>query len=93
MSFFSDDDVIVYSDPQGLCDFHNDSRHFNIGARGRRITRGMIVHQDHACDLDGVVAAQHRRQASAPGKMKGVPLVIQCAWLCAMRFEPKRSKA
>ena len=24
MSFFSDDDVVVYRDPQGLCDFHND---------------------------------------------------------------------
>jgi hypothetical protein len=44
MSFFSDDDVVVYRDPRGLCDFYNDSRHFNIGARGRRITRGMIVH-------------------------------------------------
>jgi len=43
MSFFSDDDVVVYSDPQGLCDFHNDPRHFNIGARRRRVTSGMIV--------------------------------------------------
>jgi hypothetical protein len=32
MSFFSDDDVVVYRDPQGLCDFH-DPRHFSIGAR------------------------------------------------------------
>jgi hypothetical protein len=24
LSFFSDDDVVVYRDPQGLCDFHND---------------------------------------------------------------------
>src|SRR6266481_2665280 len=45
MSFFSDDDVVVYRDPQGLCDFHNDPRHFNIGARGGRIAGGMIVHQ------------------------------------------------
>ena len=43
MSFFSDDDVVVYRDPQGLCDFHNDPRHFNIGARRRRVTSGMIV--------------------------------------------------
>jgi hypothetical protein len=35
MSFFSDDDVVEYRDPRGLGDFHNDSRHFNIGARGR----------------------------------------------------------
>jgi hypothetical protein len=28
MSFFSDDDVVVYRDPQGLCDFHNDPRHY-----------------------------------------------------------------
>jgi hypothetical protein len=51
MSFFSDDDVVVYRDPQVLCDFHNDPRHFNIGARGHRIAGGVVVHQTTACSI------------------------------------------
>jgi hypothetical protein len=43
MSFFSDDDVVVYRDPQGLCDFHKDLVISISVARGRRITRGTIV--------------------------------------------------
>jgi hypothetical protein len=46
MSFFSDDDVVVYRDPQGLCDFHNDPRHFNIGAGRDRPPR----HDDGTAD-------------------------------------------
>jgi len=49
MSFFSDDDVVVYRDPQGLCDFHNDlvisiSAREGVGSpEGRLWTRMMMT--------------------------------------------------
>ncbi len=42
----ADDDMIVYRDPERLCDLRDLPRHLDVGARRCRIAGGMIVHQN-----------------------------------------------
>jgi hypothetical protein len=67
MPFFSDDDVVVFRDAQGLCDFHKDLVISISVARGRRITRGTIVDQN--VDDLRVLAPYHNIHARAERKV------------------------
>ena len=46
MPVLADDEVIVNRDAERARDRDDRFRHLNIGLRGRRIARGVIVHQD-----------------------------------------------
>ena len=46
MSFFSDDDVVVYGDTERRGDVDDRACHMDIGLRWRRIAGGVIVHQN-----------------------------------------------
>src|SRR3954447_8990884 len=40
------DDVVVHRDAERLGHLHDLLRHLDVGARGRRVTGRMVVHQD-----------------------------------------------
>ena len=44
MSFLSDDDVVVYGDPEWGCDIDDRLRHLDVGLRRRRIAARVLVH-------------------------------------------------
>ena len=45
MAVLADDEVVVNRDAKRTCDLHDRLRHLDVGAGGRRITRGMVVHE------------------------------------------------
>jgi hypothetical protein len=48
MAVLADDDVVVHGDAEGPGHVDDGLRHLDVGARGRRIAGGMIVHQPEA---------------------------------------------
>ena len=46
MPVTADDDVVVQGDAKRPCDLHDRACHRDIGGRGGRVARGMIVHED-----------------------------------------------
>ena len=72
MAIAADDEVVVHGDAQWLRDLHDHPRHFNIGARGCRVSSGMIVHHDHRsggeleCPLDNLTRVD-RGMVDGPG--------------------------
>ena len=46
MAFLADDDVVVHRNAERLGDLDDILGHLDIGLRGRRIARRMVVHQD-----------------------------------------------
>ena len=49
VAFLADDDVVVHRDAERFCDVDDRLRHLDVGLRGRRIARRMIVHQTTGC--------------------------------------------
>ena len=47
MSAAPDDDVIVHRDAERPRRIDDHARHVDVGARGRRIARGMVVHHPY----------------------------------------------
>ena len=45
VAVLADDEVVVHRDTKGARDLHDRLRHLDVGARGRRITRGMVVQE------------------------------------------------
>src|SRR4030088_74023 len=43
----ADDDVVVHRDAEGLGDVDDLLGHLHVGARGRRVARGVVVDQHH----------------------------------------------
>ena len=43
MPVFPDNEMVVHRDTEGARDLHNRLRHLDVGARGGRIARGMVV--------------------------------------------------
>jgi hypothetical protein len=43
MPVLADNEMVVHRDTEGACDLHNRLRHLDVGARGGRIARGMVV--------------------------------------------------
>ena len=39
----ADDEVVMHRDAKRACDLHDRLRHLDVGARRRRIARGMVV--------------------------------------------------
>src|SRR5262249_48269738 len=46
VSVLADDEMVVHGNPERPRDLDDRPRHVDIGARGRRIAGGMVVHQD-----------------------------------------------
>src|SRR3981189_986134 len=44
MPVLADNEMVVHRDTEGARDLHNRLRHLDVGARGGRIARGMVVH-------------------------------------------------
>ena len=42
----ADDQVVVHGDAERLADLDDGLRHLDVGARGRRVAGGMVVHED-----------------------------------------------
>lgn len=45
VAFLADDQMVVHGNSERARDFDDGLRHLDVGARGRRIAGGMIVHQ------------------------------------------------
>ena len=45
MPVLADNEMVVHRDTEGARDLHNRLRHLDVGARGGRIARGMVVQQ------------------------------------------------
>ena len=45
MPVFPDDEMVVHRDTERACDLHDRLRHLDVGARGGRIARGMVVQE------------------------------------------------
>jgi hypothetical protein len=43
MPVLADNEMVVHRDTEGARDLHNRLRHLDVGARGGRIARGMVV--------------------------------------------------
>jgi hypothetical protein len=63
MPSLSDDEMVVHGDAERLCDLHNDTRHFNVSARRRRVSSGMIVHEDDAVGRRSWVAVLFEKRS------------------------------
>jgi hypothetical protein len=51
VAVLADDDVVVNRDAKRACDFDDRLRHLDVGAGGRRITRGMVVQNQTASTI------------------------------------------
>ena len=45
MPVLADNEMVVHRDTEGARDLHNRLRHLDVGARGGRIARGMVVQE------------------------------------------------
>jgi hypothetical protein len=72
--------MVVHRDI-GARDLHNRSRHLDVGARGGRIARGMVVHQDDGVQPSLRNSAAHREDrvaAAAHGSFWHIADFTQC---------------
>ena len=45
MPVLADNEMVVHRDTEGARDLHDRLRHLDVGARGGRIARGMVVQE------------------------------------------------
>ena len=83
MAFLGDDDVVVHLDAERLGDLDDRLRHLHVGARGRRVARGVVVHHATARSIALILFDFGLRRSKKLGSVMGVGK--ECSFVMIMQ--------